>query len=122
ANIAKVKVGQPAEIQLDALPGSRFRGEVHRMVPTVDRSKATVTVKIRFVEIDARVLPEMSAKVAFLSQEVPANENAPQVSVPASAIVEREGRKVVYLVVNGKADEVAVQPGAAVGDLVQVKG
>jgi len=122
ANISKVRVGQPAEIQLDALPESRFRGEVHRLVPTVDRSKATVTVKIRFVETDQRILPEMSAKVAFLSKTVAQSENVPHVAVPATAVVDRDGRKVVYVVKGGKAVETPVQPGAAVGDLVQVNG
>jgi len=122
ANISKVRVGQPAEIQLDALPESRFRGEVHRLVPTVDRSKATVTVKIRFVETDQRILPEMSAKVAFLSKTVAQSENVPHVAVPATAVVDRDGRKVVYIVKGGKAVETPVQPGAAVGDLVQVNG
>jgi multidrug efflux pump subunit AcrA (membrane-fusion protein) len=117
-----VHVGQPAEIQLDALPESRFRGEVHRLVPTVDRSKATVTVKIRFMENDPRVLPEMSAKVAFLSKSVPQSENVPHVAVPATAIVERGKRKVVYVVKDGKAVEAPVQRAAMIGDLVQVTG
>lgn len=122
SNIGKVKLGQPCEIQLDALPQSRFAGEVHRLVPTVDRSKATVTVKIRFLETDARVLPEMSAKVAFLSQPVPKDEGAARIAVPASAITERSGRKVVYVVESNKAREVRVQPGAAVGEFVAVTG
>ena len=122
SNIGRVKVGQPAEIQLDALPDSRFRGEVHRLVPTVDRAKATVTVKIRFAETDARILPEMSAKVAFLSRAVAREDNVPRVAVPASAVVERNDRSVVYVVRDGKAAEVAVQTGAAAGDLVPVNG
>jgi RND family efflux transporter MFP subunit len=122
ANISKVRVSQPAEIQLDALADARFRGQVHRLVPTVDRSKATVTVKIRFVDSDPRILPEMSAKVAFLSQEVPQEQNTPRVAVPATAIAERDGRKVVYVLRDGKAAEVQVQVGAPVGDLVQVDG
>jgi hypothetical protein len=64
----------------------------------------------------------MSAKVAFLSQEVKADENAPRIAVPASAIVEREGRKVMYVVKDGKAAEVAAQAGPAIGDLVPVQG
>jgi RND family efflux transporter MFP subunit len=122
ANIAKVHVGQPAEIQLDALPEIRFGGEVHRTVPTVDRSKATVTVKIRFVETDPRVLPEMSAKVAFLSKAVPKEDNTPRIAVPAAAIAQRDGRNVIFVVRERKAVEVPVQAGAAVGDLVQVTG
>ena len=121
-NIAKVRVGQPAEIQLDALPEGRFRGEVHRLVPTVDRAKATVTVKIRIVDKDPRVLPEMSAKVTFLSQEIAKEDNAPRIAVPASAIAERNARKEVYVVRDRKVTEVAVETGAAVGDLVQVSG
>lgn len=122
SNIGRVKVGQPSEIQLDALPGSRFRGEVHRLVPTVDRAKATVMVKIRLAESDARILPEMSAKVAFLSQAVAKEDNVPRVAVPASAVVARDARSVVYVVRDGKAAEVAVQTGAGAGDLVPVSG
>ena len=72
SSLAKVKVGQPAEIVLDALPDTRFRGRISRMVPTVDRAKATVMTKVQFDEIDPRILPEMSAKVSFLSQDVDA--------------------------------------------------
>jgi RND family efflux transporter MFP subunit len=68
ANISSVSVGQPCDILLDALPEKRFRGVVDTIVPTVDRSKATVLVKVRFRERDTRILPEMSAKVGFLSR------------------------------------------------------
>lgn len=122
SNIGKVKLGQPCEIQLDALPATRFRGEVHRLVPTVDRSKATVTVKIRFSDTDSRILPEMSAKVAFLSQAVAKEDNVPRVAVPASAVVARDAGRVVYVVREGKAAEVPVPPGSAAGDLVPVTG
>jgi hypothetical protein len=64
----------------------------------------------------------MSAKVAFLSQEVPKTDNTPRIAVPATAVVQRDGRTVVYVVKNGKATEVAVQTGTAVGDLMQVNG
>ena len=65
SSLGKVKVGQPCEIQLDALSEQRFAGVVQRIVPTVDRAKATVLVKIRFVERDPRVVPDMAAKVAL---------------------------------------------------------
>ena len=122
ANIGKVKVGQPCEVQLDAWPDSRFRGEVRSLVPTVDRSKATVTVKVKFNDSDPRILPEMSAKVAFLSKAVAKEDNAPSIAVPASAIADRKGRKVVYTVKDGKVSEVGVTTGATAGDLVQVTG
>jgi HlyD family secretion protein len=121
-NIGKVRLGQPCEVQLDALPEGRFRCEVHRLVPTVDRSKATVTVKVRFIDKDPRVLPEMSAKVAFLSQPVPAGERKPLIAVPSAAVVKRDNGSAVYVVRDGAAVETPVQLGATVGDLVQVSG
>jgi RND family efflux transporter MFP subunit len=122
ASLAKVKVGQPAEILLDALPDSRFRGRISRMVPTVDRAKATVMTKVRFDEIDPRVLPEMSAKVSFLAQEVSAEQQKPLVAVSQDALVARDGRTVVYVVREGKAVEVPVTPGLKVGDLTAIAG
>ncbi len=71
SNLGKLKVGQPCQIQLDAIPDTRFDGSVHMIVPTADRTKATVMVKVNFTRLDSRILPEMSAKVAFLSREVP---------------------------------------------------
>ncbi|HTD89182.1 MAG TPA: efflux RND transporter periplasmic adaptor subunit [Burkholderiales bacterium] len=121
ASVGKVKTEQPCEIQLDALPGERFRGVVSRMVPTVDRAKATVTVKVRFVDKDVRILPEMSAKVAFLAKETPAAERAPRTVVSPASIVERAGHKVVYVVSDGKAVETPIQTGAGYGDVLEVK-
>ena len=121
-NIGKVASGQPCEIQLDALPEVRFRGDVQRLVPTVDRSKATVTVKIRFIDKDPRVLPEMSAKVAFLSRDVTPEERTARTAVPASALAERDGRTVVFAVRDGKALETPVRRGATLGDAVEVSG
>lgn len=120
ANLAKVRLGQPCEIQLDALPGARMRGEVGSMVPTVDRAKATVTVKIRFAERDPRVLPEMSAKVAFLEREMSRAERAPRVAVPAGAMV-REGGAAVFRIDEGRARRVAVTAGEAFGDWVEIR-
>ena len=121
ASVGKVKIEQPCEIQLDALPGERFRGTVTRTVPTVDRAKATVSVKVRFVDTDVRILPEMSAKVAFLSKEMPEGERAPRTVVAPSALVDRAGRKVVYVVRDGKAVETAIQTGANYGEWLEVK-
>ncbi|MEO5698990.1 MAG: efflux RND transporter periplasmic adaptor subunit [Casimicrobiaceae bacterium] len=122
SSLAKVHVGQPAEITLDALPDARFRGRISRMVPTVDRAKATVTTKVRFDEIDPRVLPEMSAKVALLSREVSAVEQRPLTAVNADAVVVRDGGSVVYAVRDGRAVAVQVQAGVNVGDLVAITG
>ena len=122
SNIARIAVEQPCEIQLDALPDVRFAGRVSRMVPTVDRSKATVLVKVRFVERDSRVLPDMSAKVAFLSKPVPPEDRKAVVAVQPAAVVTRGGRKVVYVVDHDTAREVPVTTGERIGDLIAVQG
>lgn len=122
SNIAKIRAGQPCEIQLDALPDMRFAGRVSRIVPTVDRSKATVLVKVRFVDRDDRVLPDMSAKIAFLSKPVSAQDRQPVTAVQASAVVERDGRAVVFALQDDTVHAVPVARGARIGELVAVRG
>ena len=122
SSIARITVDQPCEVQLDALPDTRFAATVSRIVPTVDRSKATVLVKVKFVERDARVLPDMSAKVAFLSREIKDSEKKPVAAVQPGAIVERDGRKLVFAVRDEKAAAIEVTTGAKVGDLVEIRG
>jgi len=120
SNLEKVKVGQPCEILLDALPGSRFRGLVHTVVPTADRSKATVMVKVSFVDRDPRILPEMSAKVAFLERQVASGEQRPKTVVPPSALVSRDGSTLVYLLKGERVEEVRVVLGEKVGDMQEI--
>lgn len=122
SSLSKVKVGQPAEIVLDALPDARFRGRISRMVPTVDRAKATVMTKVKFDEVDPRILPEMSAKVAFLSQDVTSEQQKPLLAVNNDALVPRDGRTVVFAVRDGKAVAVPVTPGQKIGDLTAITG
>ena len=122
SSLSKIQVGQPAEITLDALPDARFRGSVSRMVPTVDRAKATVMTKVRFDAIDPRVLPEMSAKVSFLSQPITAEQQKPLTAVSPDALAQRDGRTVVLVVRDGKAVEVAVTPGSRIADLTAITG
>lgn len=113
SNITRVAVDQPCEITLDAYPDIRYRGIVHKIVPTADRTKATVLTKVRFVERDERVLPEMSAKVAFLSQsqQPSADASRPRLMIPASAVVRRSERDVVLLVRQNRIEEVPVRTG-----------
>jgi RND family efflux transporter MFP subunit len=120
SNLHQVKIGQPCEIQLDALPDMRFRGIVHMVVPTADRTKATVLVKIRFVDKDDRILPEMSAKVAFLSRETKKEEEKPRTAVHTSAIVDRSGKKAVFLIKENRVAETQVTTGEAFGDMTEV--
>jgi HlyD family secretion protein len=123
SSIAKISVGQPAEIQLDAFPELRLLGEVSRVVPTVDRSKATLLVKVKFVERDARVLPDMSAKIAFLSRTLTSEERKPVPALRADSIVKRDAAEVVFIVDTGNTVKLApVKAGAKIGDLVRVEG
>jgi RND family efflux transporter MFP subunit len=121
SNITRVKPGQPCEIVLDAYPEKRYRGVVHKIVPTADRAKATVLTKIAFRERDERVLPEMSAKVDFLSKEQDSTAaNAPKLTVAAGALVQKEGGWFAYQVREGTLNEVAVKIGAASGSRVEI--
>ncbi len=120
SSVGKAHLEQPCEIQLDALPDIRFRGVVARMVPTVDRAKATVTVKVRFVDKDPRVLPEMSARVAFLSRELPPELRTRRTVIDPGAIVERNGQRVVYIVREGRAVETPIETGDKLGDWLEV--
>jgi RND family efflux transporter MFP subunit len=117
SSLYKIKPQQPCEIQLDALPDTRLRGEVSRIVPTVDRAKATILVKVRFLQPDSRVLPDMSAKVAFLSQAMPENRQKPVLAVRGDAVVDG----AVYVVENNLAKRITVQLGEKLGELVEVK-
>ena len=126
ASVARVKIDMPVEIVLDALPEQRFRGTVARIVPTVDRAKATVMTKVRFEQLDARILPEMSAKVIFLTQRPAEADFKPVIAVNPKTVVEREGKKVVFrLGGDAKApvlEAVPVTPGRTLGDALEVTG
>ena len=123
-NLDQVRIGAPCEITLDAFPDTRYRGVVETIVPTADRAKATVLTKIRFVDRDARVLPEMSAKVAFLSAPRAASDApaASRLAVPGGAIVSRDGRSAVFVVRDARAIETPIETGAAANGLVEVRG
>jgi RND family efflux transporter MFP subunit len=120
SNLSQIKPGQPCEIQLDALPEQRFRGEIHMIVPTADRSKATVMVKVRFVDKNSRILPEMSAKVAFLSRPVKEEEKKPRIALNQSAVMNRKNQKSVFVVKGDRVVETPVSLGSPIGDMVEV--
>jgi len=122
SNLEQVKAGQPCVIQLDALPDKRFRGEVHMVIPTADRSKATVMVKVRFVDKDPRVLPEMSAKVAFLSKAVGPEEEKSRTTINPAAVVSRNGKSMAFVIKEGQVEEQEITTGEKLGDLLVVTG
>ncbi|WP_202901154.1 efflux RND transporter periplasmic adaptor subunit [Methylocaldum szegediense] len=121
SNLNQVRVGQPCEVQLDAFPDDRFRCSVDRIVPTVDRTKATVLVKVRFIDKDERILPDMSAKVAFLSRELAPDQRKPVSAVPPEAIVTRGASSVAFVLHGNRVEAVTVETGERIGDRVVVK-
>jgi len=119
-NLELVKVGQPCEIQLDALPVSRFQGKVHAIVPTADRSKATIMVKVRFLGKDPRILPEMRAKVSFLSRPLKPEEQKPRTAVNRSALITQGGGDTVFAVQGDQAMEVSIRIGETFHEMIEV--
>lgn len=120
SNLGLVKQGQPCEVHLDAIPESRFRGIVHAIVPTVDRTKATIMVKVRLLDKPPNILPEMSAKVAFLSKAVNDDEQKPRLAVNRSSLVSRDGQTIVFLVKGNRVEEVPLRLGREFGEMVEV--
>ncbi|HEY3308652.1 MAG TPA: efflux RND transporter periplasmic adaptor subunit [Desulfuromonadaceae bacterium] len=120
SNLGQVRQGQPCEITLDALPNLRLRGAVYTIVPTADRTKASVLVKVRFIDNDRRILPEMSAKVAFLEREAKPEEEKPHLAVTPAAIVTSSGREGVFIVKGDRVIFTPVTRGVKIGDMVEV--
>ena len=126
AYVGRVHEGMRAEIILDACPDDRYAAHVRQIVPTADRQKATVLVKVAFDKLDARVLPEMGLKVTFLADAGNASASggtvAPAVAIPKQAVRESEGRAVVYVVEGGRAAMRAIAPRPLGQDRVIVSG
>jgi len=119
-NLGLVKVGQPCEILLDALPDSRFRGIVHTIMPTADRTKATIMVKVRFLAKDPRILPEMRAKVAFLPRPLKEEEQKPRIALSRSALISHSGNYTVFVIQGDRVVETPVKTGEELGDLIEI--
>ena len=120
SNLGLIKSGQPCEIQLDAIPDTRFEGVVHMIVPTADRSKASVMVKIRFLQPDPRILPEMSAKVAFLSRPVKEAEQRRRTAVHHLALVKRGKQQSLFILQEDHVKETVVITGETFGDMIEI--
>jgi RND family efflux transporter MFP subunit len=120
SGLEKVKVGGAAEIRLDAFPGERFPGTVHMIVPTADRAKATVLTKVRFNTRDERVLPEMSAKVAFLERPLKEDEREPFLGIPITAVRRSIKPPTVFRVKDEKAQAAHVKIGRQWGETAEI--
>jgi len=125
ANVSKLTEGQPAEVAVEAFPDKRFRSVLRQIIPTADRTKATVLTKVTLLEKDKNLKPEMSAKVTFLTEGTPAEAapavpQKPVILVPASAVVTRDGGQRVFELVNGKAQARTVTTNGTRRDMVIV--
>jgi multidrug efflux pump subunit AcrA (membrane-fusion protein) len=119
-HIAKVVEGQSAEVTLDARPDRKYKGEVRQVVPTADRQKGIVQVKIRLLDPDEALLPEMAARASFLREGAAAG--APRkVIAPKGAVRERGGRPTVVVIEGGKARVVEVETGPEGEDGIEIK-
>jgi multidrug efflux pump subunit AcrA (membrane-fusion protein) len=132
AYIARVHGGEPARITLDAYPDTSFRGTVRMIVPTADRQRATVQVKVSILDHDPRILTEMGARVEFLEAArssasatgapgTNAPPSRPRVTVPAEAVRTDGGATVVWLVSDGRLERRAVDAGPVSGGMREVR-
>jgi RND family efflux transporter MFP subunit len=120
--IARVEPGQPVESTLDAYPDWHIPSHVRTVIPTADRQKATVKVRISFDELDPRMLPDMGVKVAFLEEEqMPAAaDQRPSVLVPAAAVRDDGEQKIVFVLKGDTVERRAVTIGITRGDSIEI--
>ena len=121
AYIAQIQHGESARITLDAYPDTSFAGRVRQVVPTADRQKATVQVKVAILDHDPRILPEMGAKVAFVREGAVAAIGPQRVLVPAEALTQDGGTARVWVVSEGKVSSRTVDAGMARGDQIEIR-
>ena len=132
--IAKVSTGQKVEATLDAYPDWQIPSTVRTVIPTADRQKATVKVRIAFDALDPRILPDMGVKVSFLNNEETSKNTGAHTLIPRKAVRDVDGKQVVFQFKEGKltmrpvklgqtrGNEIEVLEGIAAGDQVVVNG
>jgi RND family efflux transporter MFP subunit len=121
SDIGRITPGLTAEVTLDALPNEKLPAEVRKIVPTADRQKATVKVKVRFNEIDPRILPDMNAKVTFLQKPESGVTGGSRITIPKSAVQQRDGKTTVFVFNDGRAAIQTIELGSEFGDRVEIK-
>jgi RND family efflux transporter MFP subunit len=132
--ISRVQPGQPVTAILDAYPDWEIPSRVRTIIPSADRQKATVKVRVSFLKLDPRILPDMGIKVTFLGAEQKKEAGAPPILIPQSAVHDDNGKKIVFLVKGDKTERRAVTvggnrgsdteviAGVGVGDTLVVRG
>ncbi len=127
ANVAQLQSGQPAEITVQAIPNHTYKGVLRQVIPTADRTKATVTVKTMIVDKDKYLKPEMSCNVTFLQPQKRAEKSTTEakriVTIPKETIVTRDGKPVVFQIENNKVHQLPVITGADLrGEVIVTSG
>ena len=120
SNIALVQPGQDVIANLDAYPAWNIPGRVRTIIPTADRQKATVKVRISFLKLDPRILPDMGIKVAFLEQRAARGQTPVVALIPIEAVRQDKGEVVVFVIRDGQVERRAVSLGAKRGTSVEV--
>ena len=120
--IGRVREGMPTETILNAYPDWKIPGHVIAVIPTADRGKATIKVRVSLDSRDTRVVPDMGARVSFFERAAPAGQPQarPSVLVPQSAIVKRGSQSVAFVLTDGKAKQTSVSTGRTIGDDIEV--
>jgi len=124
ANVGQLFQGYPADITVQAIPDHTYKGVLRQVIPTADRTKATVTVKVSILDKDRLIKPEMSCNVTFLEPKKGDQKEVVAlhiVTVPKDALTTRNGKQVVYVIENNKAHEVAVVTGNELKGQVIIK-
>ena len=130
SNVAKLGADQPAEVTAEAFPDRKYKARLRQVIPTADRTKATVQVKVTILDKDKDLKPEMSARVQFTEKAAPATAKATGaspaaaqfvVSAPESAIVTRDGKSVAFEIVEGRLKLRPVEVGSRNSGSVRIK-
>ncbi|HKE01446.1 MAG TPA: efflux RND transporter periplasmic adaptor subunit, partial [Planctomycetota bacterium] len=120
ANLSRLSKDQPAEITLDAVPDKIYHGRLRQIVPAADRQKATVRVKVAFLDPDDRVLPDLSARVSFTKEPTQGKEAKSRVVVPKAVLTTVDGKSGVFKIVDGRAVFTPVTAGGDVQGQVEI--
>jgi len=120
--INRVHAGMPVEAVLDAYPDWRIPAHVIATIPSADRQKATVKVRIGFEQLESRILPDMGVKVSFLNQRPISDAAAakPRLVVPKAAVRSADGRSIVFVMHTDRVERRAVSVGSTLGDQTEV--
>jgi len=126
SNVAKLRADQPAEVSVEAFPDRTYKAKLRQVIPTADRTKATVQVKVTILQRDKDLKPEMSAKVTFLEPDKSGDRTSkqaavPVVQVPKEAVVTRNGKTLVLEIEDNRVRERAVTAGMEWQGQIEIK-